>query len=146
MWQKITLDGIEHEILRAKFNEPRIHMALVCAALGCVILRNEPYTADRLDEQLNDQTIRLVKDPRKFRIDRQKQRAYLSPIFKWFGGDFVKTYGMEKRFQGFSENERAVLNFLSGYVDRPTRELLEAGAYTIDYLDYDWTLNEKVLG
>jgi hypothetical protein len=95
MGRKITLDGIEHEILRAKFNEPRIHMALVCAALGCVVLRDEPYTRDRLDEQLNDQTIRLIKDSRKFRIDREKPRVYLSPIFKWFGGDFVKTYGTE---------------------------------------------------
>ncbi|MBM4329101.1 MAG: DUF547 domain-containing protein [Deltaproteobacteria bacterium] len=145
MGRKFTLDGIEHEILRATFNEPRIHMALVCAALGCPNLRNEPYTGDRLDDQLDDQTSRFVKNPRKFRIDREKRRVYLSPIFKWFGEDFAKTYGAEKRFRSFSETERAVLNFLSGYVDRANKEFLEAGNYAIDYLEYDWTLNEKEL-
>lgn len=116
MKEPITLDGIENDTLRANFNEPRIHMALVCAAMGCPPLRSEPYLAKKLDDQLNDQTIRFLGDPKRFHIDRDKETVYLSSIFKWFGNDFVNEYGADKKFSGYSESERAVLNFISSYV------------------------------
>ena len=143
MGRKTTLDGIEHDVLRAKFNEPRIHVALVCAALGCPVLRNEPYTGAKLDEQLDDQTSRFLKDPAKFRIDRKGGRVHLSSIFKWFGSDFVRTYGTDKKFAGFGDAERAVVNFVSRYLPPEDRDYLEKGEYSINYLPYDWTLNEK---
>src|SRR5262245_16725581 len=64
-----TLDDMEHRMLRKQFNEPRIHMALVCASIGCPTLRNEPYVAERLSEQLDDQTRKFISNPLKFRID-----------------------------------------------------------------------------
>jgi hypothetical protein len=143
MGRKMTLDDIEHRELRSKYNEPRIHMALVCAALGCPILRNEPFTGRRLDEQLDDQARRLLKDPKKFRLDRNQARVYLSSIFKWFGKDFVKTYGTSEKFTKFNESERAALNFVGRYIDPDERRYLEKGAFTIEYPHYDWTLNEK---
>jgi hypothetical protein len=118
-------------------------MALVCAALGCPILRNEPFTGDKLDSQLDDQTKRFLKDPEKFRIDRKGGRVYLSSIFKWFGEDFTKTYGTDKKFHKFDDTERAVLNFLAGYLGADDREYLEKGDFSIKYLSYDWTLNEN---
>jgi hypothetical protein len=143
MGRKMTLDGIEHDILRTKFNEPRIHMALVCAALGCPILRNKPYTGTNLDEQLEDQACGLLKDPKKFRIDRKNERVYLSSIFKWFGSDFLRIYGTDKKFSGFGKAERAVLNFVSNHIQPEKRDYLEKGEYSVEYLPYDWTLNEK---
>lgn len=139
---KETLDGIEHEILRKKFNEPRIHMALVCAAKGCPVLRNEPFVADRLDEQLDDQSKRFMNNPKQFKIDRSSGTVYLSSIFKWFGEDFVKTYGTDKKFTEFDPTVRAVLNFASKYVSPEDREALKS-AKDIEYLDYDWSLNEQ---
>ncbi len=141
--QQMTLDEIEHNILRKKFNDPRIHMALVCAALGCPPLRTEPYEGDKLDRQLNDQARVFLANPKKFRIDRGQGKVYLSPIFKWFGGDFVKTYGTDKAFPGFSQEERAVLNFVSQYLPAGDREYLLKGEYTVNFLDYDWSLNEQ---
>ncbi len=143
MDKPITLDGIEHDILRKRFNEPRIHMALVCAAMGCPPLRKEPYTAESLDAQLDDQTIRFLGNSRKFRIDREQRTVYLSSIFKWFGDDFVKTYGTDEKFSGYSDSERAVLNFLNGFLKPNDKAFLEKGGYSIDYLDYDWSLNEQ---
>jgi hypothetical protein len=143
MGRKLTLDGIEHDILRPKFNEPRIHMAIVCAALGCPILRNVPFVASEIDSQLDDQAARFMKNRGKFGIDRKDGRVYLSPIFKWFGGDFVKTYGTDEKFTGFAETERAVLHFVSGYVNPEQREYLEKGEFSIEYLPYDWSLNEQ---
>ncbi len=143
MERKTTLDGIEHNILRAEFNEPRIHMALVCAALGCPILRREPYSRGKLGDQLDDQARGFMKEPGKFRIDRKDGRVYLSPIFKWFGGDFVNVYGTDKKFSGFGQTERAVLNFAGRYLDPKDRNYLEKGSYSIEYLTYDWSLNEN---
>ena len=145
MGRDMTLDGIEHANLRRHFNEPRIHMALVCAAMGCPPLRNEPYASDRLDSQLDDQTRRFLSDPLKFRIDRESGRVYLSSIFKWFGDDFVRTYGIDDKFTGHKRADRSVLNFIGKYLDERDREYLSTGEYKIEYLDYDWSLNEQAI-
>lgn len=139
----MTLDEIEHQVLRAEFDEPRIHMALVCAAMGCPPLRSELYTGDQLDAQLDDQTRKFLANPEKFRIDRDRKKVYLSPIFKWFGEDFVETYGIEKGFSGKKQSERAVLNFIAKYLDEKDREYLSTAEYEVSYLDYDWSLNEQ---
>ena len=90
--QEMTLEDIEHNTLRAKFDEPRIHMALVCAALGCPPLRNEPYQGNKLDEQLDDQSKNFLSNPLKLKIDRAGGKVYLSKIFDWFGKDFIRKY------------------------------------------------------
>ena len=143
MGRPMTLDEIEHAVLRKKFYEPRIHMALVCAALGCPPLRNEPYQGEKLDRQLDDQARKFLANPQKFRIDRQQKRVYLSPIFKWFGQDFVKTYGSTSDFSRFSPKERAVLNFIQKHLPENDRDYLKKGDYSISYLTYDWSLNEQ---
>ena len=143
MGEMITLDHIEHHILRKEFDEPRIHMALVCAALNCPNLRNEPFAGVRLDEQLDDQVRRFLAVPKNFRIDSDGATVHLSTIFKWFGGDFVETYWAVDRFADHGEKERAVLNFISRYLPETQRRDLESMVFTIKYLEYDWTLNEK---
>lgn len=143
MGSPVTLDEIEHGMLRENFDEPRIHAALVCAAMGCPPLRNEAYTAERLDEQLNDQMRRFLSHPQKFRIDRGDNTVYLSKIFEWFGGDFVKRYAPSDAFSEHSEVERAVLNAVSQHVPENDRDYLLDGRYAIEYTDYDWTLNEQ---
>ncbi len=143
MGQPMMLDGIEHGTLRKEFHEPRIHMALVCAAMGCPPLRNEPYTGDRLSAQLDDQARRFLSNPAKFRIDAQGGTVYLSSIFKWFGEDFVTKYGVDQGYGNHSAVERAVLHFISGYLGKEDADRLSAGDYSISYLDYDWSLNEQ---
>jgi hypothetical protein len=137
-----TLDQIEHEILRKQFNEPRIHMALVCAAKGCPPLRNEPYLGKILDAQLEDQARRFMADPAKFRVDRERGVVSLSSIFKWFAADFVKRYG-DGGPAGFDVSEKAVLNFVARCAKPADADYVRAGGFRIEYLDYDWTLNEQ---
>jgi hypothetical protein len=139
----MTLEEIEHARLRRNFKEPRIHVALVCAAMGCPSLRNEPYVAGRLDAQLDDQANRFLKDSDKFRIDRGVGRVYLSSIFKWFGDDFAATYGAGARFADHKGSERAVLGFVSGYLSPSDAQYLSEREFGIEYLDYDWALNER---
>ena len=142
MGREVTLEQIEHEILRAEFDEPRIHMALVCAALSCPPLRWEPYTAERLDVQLEDQTVRFIASPERLHVDRDNGRVELSSIFKWFGDDFVSMYEPQEGFEGRDSGQRAVLNFVAIHLEGVDREFLDGGEYDVTYLDYDWTLNE----
>jgi hypothetical protein len=153
VWNKITftvmskdytLEHIEHKILRKEFKEPRIHMAMVCAAMGCPPLRNEPYIGKRLDEQLDDQSRKFLANSEKFRFDSKKREFHISPIFKWFGDDFVKAKAKKKPFIQYSNKEAAILEFVSKYLAEdhaffdPSKR-----AVRIKYLDYDWSLNEQ---
>lgn len=113
-----TLNEIEHEILRKQYQEPRIHMALVCAAKSCPKLRNEPYVAVRLDEQLADQSRDFLSHPDRFKIDGKYVR--ISPIFKWFKKDFDSVPAFLKQYSG-----------------------QDVSKLRIKYLPYDWSLNEQ---
>lgn len=140
--QSLTLDQIEHSVLRQNFNEPRIHMALVCAAKSCPYLRQEPYTGDRLDEQLTEQTQRFLNHPEGFAIDPKDQKVELSAIFNWFGKDWIKSYQVSSGYQG-NDQEKAVLNFVGEYLSPEQQAFLEQGDYQIRYFNYDWSLNNQ---
>jgi hypothetical protein len=125
-----TLDHIEHEIVRPEFREPRIHFALVCAAVGCPPLRREAFTADRLDDQLDEQARHfLLRGPEKNRVDVAGRTVYLSPIFRWYRADFPRDD---------AEFGRYVARF---FPESAERRLLEAGGFRIRYTEYDWSLN-----
>ncbi len=134
--RRVSLDGIEHEIIRPGFREPRIHMALVCAAISCPPLRNEPYRAAVLDAQLDSQARGFVDDARNgVRIAEAREEVRISPIFKWFAEDFAAP--------GADRPESGVLEFVASHSADPARAaLLRSGRLNIRYLDYDWTLNE----
>lgn len=142
MGKSMTLDQIEHEVLRKDFEEPRIHMALVCAAMGCPPLRGEPYTGERLDPQLEDQTRQFLNNPAKFRIDREGDAVYLSSIFDWFGSDFETKYQTQD-FQHAPSDVRPVLEFVARHLNERDEDYLRNENYRIEFLDYDWSLNEQ---
>ena len=120
-----TLNEIEHEILR-KMNEPRIHIAIVCASVSCPDLRAEAFSADRLNTQLDDQVKLFLGNHYKgLRVENKK--LYLSPIFKWFEKDF--------------EARGGVLQFIATYVDGKEKIAVTSGQAKIIYMDYDWGLN-----
>ena len=127
--KKVTLNEIEHEILR-KMGDPRIHVAIVCASVSCPDLRNEAYTADKLDAQLDDQFVQFLENRGKgYQLDRGKKRVTMSKIFDWFEEDF--------------EPKGGVLPFLSRYAPEKDRSLLKNGKVKVSYLDYNWDLNKK---
>ena len=147
MGRKMSLNEVEHatirETLRARQVEPRIHMALVCAAMGCPPLRNEPYVADRLDKQLDDQTRRFLARPERFKIDIPAGKVYLSAIFSWFGDDFVTQYRPAQGFGDRGQAVRASLHFVSKYLPEERAAYLRDRPYKVEFLRYDWTLNER---
>ncbi len=142
LWgQTITLDTLEHGIVRKQYGEPRIHMALVCAAKSCPTLRGEAYVAAKLDAQLEEQSRRFLASPAGLRIDREKKTVYFSSIFKWYGEDFVAGFSPASGFLGLDKTQRAVANFCGGYLSAADGDYLKAGGYAVKYLDYDWALN-----
>lgn len=142
MGSRYTLDAIEHEVLRAEFEEPRIHAALVCAAMGCPPLRNEPYTGGLLIAQLDDQMRRFLAHDNKFRISRDTGTVYLSLIFRWFGSDFVAP-AKSGVIEGHGAVEAAVLFTIADYLSPEDSAYLRSGDYTVEYLEYDWSLNDQ---
>ena len=138
--QSKTLDNIEHQTLRANFNEPRIHAALVCAAISCPPLRTEPFTGESLDAQLEDQVEKFLAKADGLKIDQTEGVVQISTIFKWFGEDWIPSYGVDEGFTG-DASQRAVLNFISNYVSAEEKAYLEEGNYQLKYIDYDWSLN-----
>ncbi len=131
--RRVSLDYVEHVILRKQYREPRIHFALVCAAKGCPPLRREPYTAGNLEAQLEDQGRLFLATPQKNRVDTDKKIVYLSPIFKWF----------RKDFQAQHEN---ILDFIKPYLPADAVAAIAAEKYDVKYTDYDWTLNGSGAG
>lgn len=129
----LGLDDIEQDIVRKRFAEPRIHFALVCAAIGCPPLRGEAYVGSRLGEQLDDQgRIFVARSPQKNRVDVATHTVYLSPIFVEFR-DYIKDFG---------GSEAAVGRFIARYLPPgPERELLARGNFTVKTTPYDWSLN-----
>ncbi len=139
--EKMTLDHIEHQVLRKEFNEPGIHVALVCAAISCPPLRQEPYTGQKLEKQLNEQAQRFLGNSQGFRIDSQNNAVYLSSIFKWFGQDYEKTYGQNPNIDGLNKTETAIVNYARKYVNSDAQNFLAKGGYKVKYSNYDWSLN-----
>ena len=123
----LTLDNIEHDLLRPRFKDPRIHFAVNCASKGCPPLRSEPYRADALDQQLTEMTEAFVNDPAYNRLEGNT--LYVSSIFKWYSEDF----------------NGDIVGFFTEYARGDLKDSLtkRAKGIEVEYLDYDWSLNGK---
>ncbi len=117
---EMNLDEIEHKILRKKFDEPRIHFAIVCASVSCPNLLNEAFTAEKLEQQLTAQAKSFVNDPTKNILAEDK--VQLSKIFSWFKGDFTKN--------------GSLIAYINQYADKPVSEKAK-----VKHLSYNWNLN-----
>ena len=124
----ISLDQIEHGILRPRFQDPRVHFAINCASRSCPPLRSDSYQGAILDQQLNEMASAFINDPSRNRLEGNT--LYLSKIFDWFEEDF----------------DGDVMGFILKYAKGSLKKRLESnkGDIVIKYLDYDWSLNGNV--
>ncbi len=131
--KKITLDEIEHELLRPVFKDARVHAAINCASMGCPPLRATAFSAEGLNEQLEDQVGVWLSDPTRNQVSPSGGKIRVSKIFDWFKEDFGK-------------KDEAVAKWIAAHVkDDAVRAALRAAAKDIDvkYLDYDWKVNAQ---
>jgi uncharacterized membrane protein YdjX (TVP38/TMEM64 family) len=123
-----SLSQIEHEQIRPKFIEPRVHFALVCAAVGCPPLRNETYDASRLDQQLGEQARYVHQHAIWFEFDTQSNVVRLTKLYDWYGDDFVQVAG-------------STTEFGARYSPELKQALASGSLPPIEWLPYDWKLN-----
>jgi hypothetical protein len=123
----ISLDHIEHQILRPQFKDPRVHFAINCASKGCPALRSEPYDGAALEHQLDDSARHFINNPAYNRLDGKTW--YVSRIFDWFSEDF----------------NNDIVGFISRNANEDLRQKIQvdSGQITVKYLDYDWSLNGR---
>lgn len=128
---KMSLNHIEHEIIRKEFADPRIHFALVCAAVSCPPLRSEAYQGNRLDDQLDEQGKIFFQNKNKNYFELDKQVAHISKILEWYGKDF-------------GETNSEILIYISRYLPIETASAVKKNPdeWKIEYTNYDWSLNE----
>lgn len=129
-----SLDWIEHSRLRPR-GDPRVHFAVNCASIGCPALRPEPYLATRLDAQLDDQQRRFLGDRSRNRFDGAGKTLKVSSIFKWYGEDFSTQGG------GLKQWLAAQASLLTD--DPQARAAVAAGTFELEFLSYDWSLNDR---
>jgi hypothetical protein len=144
--RRFTLDGIEHDLLRrpGAYDEPRVHFAVNCASLGCPMLREEAYVAERLGVQLEEQARRFLSDQTRNRYDPPSGRLQVSKIFDWYKADWARG---ARGFDGGTSPIVSLAEYLARYAellaDAPgDRKRIKAQKAEIDFLDYDWTLND----
>lgn len=128
--RKVSLDHVEHEIIRKQYRDARVHFALVCAAKGCPPLRAEAYVGVRLNAQLDEQGRAFLGTRAKNRVDVTARTLHLSPLFKWFAGDFEAEAG-------------SVPAFVAAFLPNEQSQAVRGGGFTVAYTDYDWSLNDR---
>ena len=122
----MSLDNIEHEILRPIFADPRIHYAVNCASIGCPNLQETAFTADNLQDLLDQAAEQYINHPRGVRIESGE--LIVSSIFDWYAEDF-------------GDDEEEIIEHFLDYVEDDLQEKL--GVFDkIDDYEYDWNLNE----
>jgi hypothetical protein len=124
----LTLDEVENQVIRPRFAEPRIHFALVCAAVSCPPLVAEAWTGEGIETRLEERTRAFLRSAHGVRFDPAAKVARVSRLFEWYRVDFEKAAG-------------SVAQYLSRY--RPDLFPPAGPAPRIEYLNYDWALNAR---
>lgn len=124
--ERYSLAQIENQRLRT-LGDPRIHFAIVCASIGCPLLRNEAYYPEKVQQQLEEDVYRFINNLGKVRYDSETNTLYCSKIFKWYRADFLK-----------------VSDSVQNYVGIHLKNDLITSKTPIKYLYYDWSLNQRM--
>jgi hypothetical protein len=128
--KEYSLQEIEIGELVEGFRDLRVHFGINCASVSCVDLRTEPYSAARLYEQLDEQVRRFLASQKKgMRIDRKEHKVYLSQVFKFD----------KKHFDSYAGG---AIQYILPYVNDEERRYLQSGKYDVEYLEYDWNVND----
>ncbi|MBD3343961.1 MAG: DUF547 domain-containing protein [Chitinivibrionales bacterium] len=141
--EQVTLEDIRDEILIKEFNEPRVHCALAYGAQGSPSLPGRPYEGEELDAMLRFAAREVVADSTMFRIDKEKNKLYISELFAWHGEDFIPEYGTDEKFKKHEPDQRAVVNFFFPFLLDEDKKFLTENEFDIKYIKFNWRLNDK---
>jgi uncharacterized membrane protein YdjX (TVP38/TMEM64 family) len=130
---ELTLDNLEHNLLRPFFKDPRIHFAVNCASMSCAPLPGWAFEGAELEEQLEERSTSFVSDTRNVRVE--DGRLVVSRYFDWYGDDFTA--------EGWSPRAETIAGFIQRYADAEVGELISSAGENVplEFTDYDWSLN-----
>ncbi|HEU4403105.1 MAG TPA: DUF547 domain-containing protein [Candidatus Polarisedimenticolia bacterium] len=129
----LTLDDLEHRILRPYFRDPRIHFAVNCASRSCAPLPSWAYDGARIDAQLEERAKSFLSDPINARVEGDA--LHLSKYFDWYGSDFVAA--------GWRGSTRTIALYVARYAPADVAAFIDSrkGAPRLVFEEYDWSLN-----
>ncbi len=132
----VSLNDIEHKMVRPIFKEPRIHVALVCAARSCPSIRAEAYVGSRVRDQLQDQSIQFANNPTYVMFDASAKELKLSKILSWYGDDWNERFPNGGYLTWISEltSDQAVKDAIAKAAQ---------GKVAVTFFEYDWLLNSQ---
>lgn len=125
--EELSLDDIEHDVLRKDFDDPRVHYAVNCASYGCPNLQNKAWVGETLNADLDAAARDFINHPRGVTV-RDRGGLQVSEIYKWFAEDFGGT-------------EQGVIAHLLEYAAPELAVQIKANA-DIKRYEYDWSLND----
>ncbi len=134
--QTVSLNDIEHHMIRPVFNEPRIHVALVCAARSCPSIRGEAYTADSIQKQLQDQSVQFANSKKYVDFNPETNELFLSRILNWYGKDWNERYPNGSYLAWISELTND--DEIKAAVQKAINDQVK-----VEFFEYDWALNSQ---
>jgi hypothetical protein len=135
----MSLYGLENNIIRKRFEDPRFHFALNCAAKGCPVLPQEAFSPEGLDSELARGAQKFLTEDRNLSINHKEQVVYLSEIMNWYQKDFLNWY--QKRHPSQKATLlKAIAMHVSGSL---AEELPKFYHYKVQFVPYDWRLNDQ---
>jgi hypothetical protein len=137
--RKLTLNELEHGIIRKRFLDPRIHFYLNCGATSCPPLKARAIADGATEEELEEATRSFVNDPQNVRFDAARRTLYLSKVFDWYEDDFLRYLKANRGLE-----RPRVTDYVRLYLEGPAaEELARAESVRVEYLDYDKSLNAQ---
>lgn len=131
--EDVSLNHIEHKVLRAKWAEPRVHASIVCASVSCPDLRNEAFEPHKINAQMSDQFTEWMKNDKKGLVVLGERKVRISKIFLWFAKDFTVKSTIDLR------------DYVNQYLSGDAKKAMSKQQKTkLEYFDYNWNLNKKV--
>lgn len=124
-----SLNEIENEIIRPRFEDPRIHFILVCAAQSCPPLPNRAMEGKTLQSQLDRATRDAINSPKYVQVDPEAKVLRLTHTMSWYRKDFEAEAG-------------SLQAYVLKYIEDPGKSQLQGADYTVQFMDYDWALND----
>lgn len=131
----VSLDDIEHGLLRPLYRDERVHFAVNCASVGCPPLQPRAFTGEALDAQLTDAAKATLGSDRYLAVRGDK--LAVTKILEWYGSDFT-----DPSYRG---HKASIPAYVSQYAAPEVKRFIDdrGGAPKVTFMDYDWSLNDK---
>jgi hypothetical protein len=141
--EQLTLDEIEKR--GRDLHDPRIHFAIVCASTSCPKLQRFAYTGQALERQLDQAATAFLADPKRgLRFDLEHKELSVSPIFKWYAGDFTGNSSAAGSLWARAKatvSGGELLDFVARYAPDDVAQAIRENRPALHYFSYDWSLN-----